>query len=130
MFFLYLGDLFWMFFFFAYFLNFLNLTWFFFFFLLLFQPTVYGTCPSTITVKDTDSGVTVLRDVHKCSAVDAKKMHTSPLALITGMVTIYSAHNLPGSKSGPRASCGLSMKFFRPLLNLFAQSHTISVVNF
>uniref|UniRef100_A0A3P8X4F2 Vitellogenin domain-containing protein n=1 Tax=Cynoglossus semilaevis TaxID=244447 RepID=A0A3P8X4F2_CYNSE len=49
------------------------------------MPTVYGTCPSTITVKDTDSGVTVLRDVHKCSAVDAKKMHTSPLALITGM---------------------------------------------
>ncbi|CAJ1077019.1 apolipoprotein B-100-like [Xyrichtys novacula] len=58
------------------------------------MSTVHGICPTDFTVnarEDIATDVTVSRDLSKCDMFFARRQHTSPLALITGM-------NLPLSK--------------------------------
>uniref|UniRef100_UPI0037E98079 apolipoprotein B-100-like n=1 Tax=Semicossyphus pulcher TaxID=241346 RepID=UPI0037E98079 len=58
------------------------------------MSTVHGVCPTDFTVnarEDIATDVTVSRDLSKCDMFFARRQHTSPLALITGM-------NLPLSK--------------------------------
>uniref|UniRef100_A0A3Q3G180 Vitellogenin domain-containing protein n=1 Tax=Labrus bergylta TaxID=56723 RepID=A0A3Q3G180_9LABR len=50
--------------------------------------TVHGVCPTDFTVntrEDIATDVTVTRDLSKCDMFFARRQHTSPLALITGM---------------------------------------------
>ncbi|XP_041660813.1 apolipoprotein B-100-like [Cheilinus undulatus] len=58
------------------------------------MPTVHGICPTDHTInarEDIATIVNVYRDLSKCDMFFARRQHTSPLALITGM-------NLPLSK--------------------------------
>lgn len=54
------------------------------------QPTIYGLCKTDYTVKSREkiaTDVTLNRDLSKCVKFRPVKDHTSPLALITGMVS-------------------------------------------
>ncbi|KAM6992474.1 apolipoprotein B-100-like [Tautogolabrus adspersus] len=52
------------------------------------MSTVHGVCPTDFSVnarEDIATDVTVTRDLSKCDMFFARRQHTSPLALITGM---------------------------------------------
>uniref|UniRef100_A0A3B3BIT0 Vitellogenin domain-containing protein n=1 Tax=Oryzias melastigma TaxID=30732 RepID=A0A3B3BIT0_ORYME len=51
-------------------------------------PTVHGVCSTDVTAYSTED-VTVTRDLSKCDGFTAHRRHTSPLALISGMVRNY-----------------------------------------
>lgn len=55
------------------------------------QPTIYGLCKTDYTVnarEDIATDVTLNRDLSRCDQFRPIKDHTSPLAIITGMVSL------------------------------------------
>lgn len=55
-----------------------------------FQATIHGMCPtnfSVIATEDIATDVTLSRDLSQCDFFIARRQVTSPLALITGMVS-------------------------------------------
>lgn len=57
--------------------------------LFLFQPTIHGKCETSFTVnarEDIATDISLKRDLSRCDKFVPMSDHTSPLALISGMV--------------------------------------------
>lgn len=58
-----------------------------------FQPTVHGVCSNVYTVnsrEDIATDVNVTRDLSKCDRFIPRSQDTSPLAFLSGMVSIQA----------------------------------------
>ena len=60
--------------------------------MIILQPTVHGMCKTIYSVnarEDIATDITLTRDLSRCDNFIPQRDHTSPLALISGMVRLW-----------------------------------------
>lgn len=71
----------------------------------LFQPTIHGKCRTYYyvnTTEDIATEVTLTRDLSRCDKFVPMRDHTSPLALVSGMVRYVNVEFVP-KKTDPKS---------------------------